>query len=97
MSTAVIDLSDRVVVTTEQVAEVVAGVSLIGLARHALETADFTATITANRITVNHEIIAQFLAVNGRAWWQVYRADGTPPVWIVGADAVDPANWTGAE
>ena len=97
MSTTVIDLSDRAVVATEQVAKVVAGISFIGLARDALETAGFTATITTNRITVNHEIIAQFLAVNGRTWWQVYHADGTPPVWIVGAEAVDPANWVGTE
>ena len=97
MSTAVIDLPERAEVTTEQVAKVVAGISLIGLARYALEAAGFSATVTANRITVEGAIIAQFLAVNGRTWWQVYPADGTPRVWIVGAEAVDSANWVGTE
>jgi hypothetical protein len=97
MNTAVVDLPERAAVTAEQVAKVVAGTSLIGLARHALETAGFTATVTANRVTIDHEIIADFLAVNGRTWWQVYPADGTPRVWIVGAEAVDPGNWAGAE
>jgi hypothetical protein len=82
---------------TEQVAKMVAGISTIGHARTVLERAGWTATITANRITVNQEIEAQFIAVNGKTWWQIYTADGTPPVWIVGAAAVDPANRVGAE
>ena len=90
-TTAVIDPPDRAVITTEQVAKTINGISAIGHARTVLERAGWTATITANRITVNQEVEAQFIAANGKTWWQVYTADGTPPVWIVGAevDATD--------
>jgi hypothetical protein len=78
----------------EQVAKVLSGVSAIGVARTALEQAGWNATIAGNRITVNQEVEAQFLAANGKSWWQVYTADGMPPVWIVGTQ-VDPANRVG--
>jgi hypothetical protein len=94
---AVIDSSDSVVNTTEQVARTINGISAIGHARTALERAGFTATITANRITVNQEITAHFLSVNGNTWWQVYTAHGRRPLWIVGGAVVDQANWFGAE
>jgi hypothetical protein len=82
------------ILTAEQVAKVLAGVSAIGVARTALGQAGWNATIAGNRITVNQEVEAQFIAANGKTWWQVYTADGTTPVWIVGAQA-DPANRVG--
>ena len=93
-TTAVIDPPDRAVITTEQVAKTINGISAIGHARTVLERAGWTATITANRITVNQEVEAQFIAANGKTWWQVHTADGTTPVWIVGTQ-VDPANRVG--
>ncbi len=72
--------------TPEKVAGVVAGVPMIGHARNLLELEGWEATIWANRITVNHEIVAQYVSSNGHFWWQVYRADGTPPVFIVGTE-----------
>lgn len=85
--TGVIDQFDAAVVTTEQVAKVVAGVSSIGLARRALERAGWSATVVANRITVNQDIIAQFIAgMNDEPRWLVYPITGTPPMWIVGAE-----------
>ena len=83
---------DEDILTTEQVAKVVAGVSPIGVARIALEQAGWNATIAGNRITVNDEVVAQFIGatagpsggVDGR--WVIYRIAGTPPVWIVGAE-----------
>ena len=83
---------DEDILTTEQVAKVVAGVSPIGVARNALERAGWNATIAGNRITVNDEVVAQFIGpttgpsavVDAR--WVIYRIAGTPPVWIVGAE-----------
>ena len=46
---------DEDILTTEQVAKVVAGVSPIGVARNALEQVGWNATIAGNRITVNDE------------------------------------------
>ncbi len=87
-------VNDDDILTAEQVAKVLDGVSAIGVARTALEHAGWNATIAGNRITVNHGVEAQFIAANGKTWWQVYTADGTTPVWIVGAQ-VDPANRVG--
>jgi hypothetical protein len=87
-------VNDDDILTAEQVAKVLAGVSAIGVARTALDQAGWNATIAGNRITVNQEVEAQFIAANGKTWWQVYTADGTTPVWIVGAQ-VDPANRVG--
>ena len=44
---------------TERVAKLVAGVGLVGYARAALEHAGHAATISGNRITVDHEVEAQ--------------------------------------
>jgi hypothetical protein len=52
---------DEDILTTEQVAKVVAGVSPIGVARNALEQVGWNATIAGNRITVNDEVAAQFI------------------------------------
>ena len=83
---------DEDIITTEQVAKVVAGVSPIGVARNALEQAGWYATIAGNRITVNDEVVAQFIGATAGpsgvvdARWVIYRIAGTPPVWIVGAE-----------
>ena len=79
----------------ERVAKVVSGFSVIGEARNALNAAGWTATITANRITVAEEVLAQFIPAKdgtfGRisASWIVYSIGGTHPVWIVGAEQSD--------
>lgn len=104
-----IDLKDRVGVedplavpgrhikstlTVEQVAQVVAGIPVIGWARRALEAAGWHATIAGNRLTVNDEVFAQFIAASvGQfghisASWVIYMVTGIPPVWIVGAEPV---------
>jgi hypothetical protein len=76
----------------ERVAKVVSGFSVIGEARNALNAAGWTATITANRITVAEEALAQFIpAKDGTfgpisASWIIYSVAGTHPVWIVGAE-----------
>ena len=72
---------------TERVAKMVAGVGLVGYARAALEHAGHAATISGNRITVDHEVEAQLVSANGHSWWNVYFSDGTPPVWTVGTQA----------
>ncbi|MDT5010631.1 MAG: hypothetical protein QOH57_2248 [Mycobacterium sp.] len=69
----------------------------ISHARTVRERAGWVATITANRITIDHDIVAQLLAVNGMTWRQVYAADATSPAWIVGAAAKDHSSWVGAE
>jgi hypothetical protein len=66
------------ILTAEQVAKVLAGVS-VGAARTALEHAGRNATIAGRPVTVNQAVEAQYIA------------DGTPAVWIVGA-RVGPAN-----
>ncbi|MDT7761765.1 MAG: hypothetical protein QOC63_1185, partial [Mycobacterium sp.] len=45
----------------ERVAKVVSGFSVIGEARNALSAAGWTATIAANRITVDEDVLAQFI------------------------------------
>jgi hypothetical protein len=77
----------------ERVAKVVAGISVIGEARNALDLAGWTATITANRISVGEEILAQFLPAKVgsagliEARWVVYSIAGAHPVWVVGAES----------
>ena len=79
----------------EQVAQVLAGIPAIGWACRALEAAGWHATIAGNRITVNYEVFAQFIArsvgQSGHvdASWVVYTVAGTPPVWVVGAEYLD--------
>ena len=78
--------------TVEKVGRVLSGISLIGEARNALEMAGWRATIAANRVTVNEEVLAQLIpATVGSfgavdAYWVIYAISGTRPVWIVGAE-----------
>jgi hypothetical protein len=79
----------------ERVAKVVSGFSVIGEARNALNAAGWTATITANRITVAEEVLAQFIPAKvgtfglTSARWIIYSIAATHPVWIVGAEQSD--------
>jgi hypothetical protein len=79
----------------EQIAQEIAGIPAIGQACRALEAAGRHATIAGNRITVDHDVFAQFIAASmGQfghigATWVIYTVAGTPPVWIVGAEPVD--------
>jgi hypothetical protein len=83
---------DENAATAEQVAGVVAGIPAIGKACEALVKGGWRASIAANRITVNDEVIAQFIGAGvGRAdgveaTWVIYGIAGTPPVWVVGAE-----------
>lgn len=76
----------------ERVARVVSGCSVIGEARNALSVAGWTATIAANRITVDEDVLAQFIPAKignfglVSARWVIYSVAGTHPVWIVGAE-----------
>ena len=76
----------------EKVATVVSGFGVIGEARNALNAAGWTATITANRITVGEDVLAQLIPAKIgtygliSAHWVIYSMAGTQPVWIVGAD-----------
>ena len=47
--------------TVEKVGRVLSGISRIGEARNALERAGWRATIAANRVTVNEEVLAQLI------------------------------------
>jgi hypothetical protein len=77
--------------TVEKVAVVVSGISVIGEARSALKAAGWTASITANRITVDDAVMAQFIpAKTGTfglvsARWVIYSIAAADQVWIVGA------------
>ena len=78
--------------TVEKVGRVLSGISLIGEARNALERAGWRATIAANRVTINEEVLAQLIPATVRsfgavdAYWVIYAISGTQPVWIVGAE-----------
>ena len=78
--------------TAEGVAAVVSGMPAIGNACDALRRAGWRASIAGNRITVNDEVLAQFIGAGvGRAGhvdatWVVYAIAGSRPVWIVGAE-----------
>jgi hypothetical protein len=86
---------DHAVITAELVGKTIAGIAVIGQARRVLEEAGWSATIVANRVTVDGVIEAQLVSSNGAAWWQVYATDGRPPVWTVGARVDDSSNWIG--
>ena len=85
----------------ERVARVVSGISVIGEARNALDAAGWTATITANRITVDEEVLAQFVPAKVgffgliNASWIIYSIAGAHPVWIVGGELSDGSSPTG--
>ena len=92
-TTAVINASDRAVITPDQVAKTIAGISVIGHARTVLEHAGWSATITGNRITVCEEVEAQLIpAKTGTTYgpiaaqWVVSVIDGSRPVWVVGTE-----------
>jgi hypothetical protein len=76
----------------EAVAKVVSACSVIGEARNALSAAGWTATIAANRITVDEDVLAQLIPAKMgtfglvSARWVIYSVAGTHPVWIVGAE-----------
>jgi hypothetical protein len=78
--------------TPEQVASVIAGVPVISRACEALAQAGWRASIAGNRITVNDEVMAQFIGAGvGRAdgveaRWLIYAITGRPPLWVVGAE-----------
>ena len=78
--------------TVEKLGRVLSGISLIGEARNALERAGWRATIAANRVTVNEEVLAQLIPATVRsfgavgAYWVIYAISGTRPVWIVGTE-----------
>jgi hypothetical protein len=75
----------------DRVAEIVSGKSVIGEARHALAAAGWKATITANRITIEDRVLAQFIparigtAGQSPAHWAIYSASGADPIRIVRA------------
>lgn len=95
--TTVIDIeSDPQPSLANQIAQAVAGIGTIGQAQQVLEAAGWQARITANHITVNQEVVADYVSINGSAWWQVYACDGSLPVFVVGS-RTQPANWVGAE
>jgi hypothetical protein len=84
--------ADEKTPTAEQVAGVVAGIPAIGEACAALIKAGWRASIAGNRITVNDEVLVQFIGTGiGRAGgleatWVIHRIAGMPPVWVVGAE-----------
>jgi hypothetical protein len=89
------DFLEEEVPMVELVARSIAGIAIIGEARRILEFAGHTATIVANRITVDQDITAQLTTTKNGGWWQVYNSDGSPPVWTVGTQS-EPTNWIGA-
>jgi hypothetical protein len=86
--------------TVEKVGRVLSGISLIGEARNALERAGWRATIAANRVTVNEEVLAQLIPATVRSfgavdgYWVIYAISGTRPVWIVGAEGPRDHDWS---
>ena len=76
--------------TAEQVAGIVAGIPVIGKACEALIKAGWRASIAGNRITVNDEVLAQFIGAGiGRnggadATWVIYTITGS--LSVVGAE-----------
>jgi len=89
--------ADETSPSAEQVARVVAGILAIGQACDALSRAGWRATIAGNRITVNDEVLAEFIgAGTGRAGgvearWVIYGIADMGPVWVVGTERGNPA------
>lgn len=73
--------------TTQQVADVIAGISHIGKARDALHDAGFRAVIAANRITVDDEIFALFAGIG------IDPVAGRYPRWLVYTMTADPGDY----
>jgi hypothetical protein len=67
------------------------GISVIGEACRALNAAGWATTITANRVTVGKDVLAQIIPAKAGAFgpvgghWVIYSTVGAQPVWIVGA------------
>ncbi len=82
--------ADEKTPTAEQVAGVVAGIPFIGKACEALIRAGWRASIAGNRITVNDEVLAQFIGAGAAggvdAAWVIYAIAGAHPVWVVAAE-----------
>lgn len=82
--------ADKKTPTAEQVAGVVAGIPSIGKACEALTRAGWRASIAGNRITVNDEVLAQFIGAGAAgglgAAWVIYATVGAHPVCVVGAE-----------
>lgn len=80
----------KVAVTTELVARVVEGISVIGHAKAALESKGWRAGLAANRITVDDEVVAQYVPTAMTDYgqvgpsWTIYNVNGLPSTWIVG-------------
>lgn len=80
------------IVTTEEVAGVIAGIPMIGTACDALKSAGWHASIAGNRITIDDQVCAQFVGASagtyGRiaATWLIYHVAGVTPAWVVGAE-----------
>ncbi|WP_157521427.1 hypothetical protein [Mycobacterium sp. ACS4331] len=88
-------------VTVEEVASLVAGIPAIGHACQALRKVGRRATIAANRITVDDEVIAHLIGVSAddhgspEARWVTYRITDPDCVRVVAAEPVRPAVLTG--
>lgn len=84
------DPEQAAVSTAEGVAVIVSGISIIGEAQRALQSAGWTATIAANRITVNDALVAQLIPARMGTYgmvsasWVVSSIAGASPVWITG-------------
>jgi hypothetical protein len=89
---AVRPAADGTTPSAEQVARVVAGILAIGQACDALTRAGWRASIAGNRITVNDDVLVEFIGagIGGaggvEARWVIYGVAGARPVWIVGAE-----------
>jgi hypothetical protein len=85
-------VTDEKTLTAQQVARVVAGIPTIGKAREALIQAGWRASIAGNRITINDEVLANFIgagvagADRGETTWVIVTIAGTPSVRVVSAE-----------
>lgn len=91
--------------SVEGVANVVAGIPAIGIALRALEAAGWHATIAGNRITVDEQVLVQFVAPTvgrfGRigATWMIHAVAEASQTMIVGTglDCTEDAHRIGTE
>lgn len=92
-------------VSVDGVASVVAGIPAIGIALRALEAAGWHATIAGNRITVDEQVLVQFVAPTvgrfGRigATWMIHAVTEASQTLIVGTglDCSEDAHRIGTE
>lgn len=88
--------------SVEGVANVVAGIPAIGIALRALEAAGWHATIAGNRITVDEEVLVQFVAPTvgrfGRigATWMIHAVAEVSQTLIVGTEVDTPPTRIGS-